>query len=45
MITNRVIHGEVREDGIEILRDALKLRANVGGAIKKKIEEYLNLFV
>ena len=45
MITNRVIHDEVKEDGIEILKEALKLRANAGGAIKRKIREYLNLFV
>ena len=45
VITNRVICGEVKEDGIEILREALRLRANAGGTIKKKIREYLNLFI
>ena len=28
----------------EILEEALKLKANAGGAIKKKIREYLSLF-
>ena len=45
VITNRVIHGKPKEDGVEILREALRLRANAGGAIKKKIKEYLNLFI
>lgn len=30
-------------DGIKLLEDALKLKANAGGAIKKKIREYLDL--
>ena len=46
VITDGVIRGEVKkEDSVEILRDTLKLRANAGGAIKKKIREYLNLFI
>ena len=45
VITNCVIRGEVKEDGVQILREALNLRANAGGAIKKKIREYLQLYV
>lgn len=30
-------------DGIKLLEEALKLKANAGGAIKKRIREYLNL--
>ena len=36
-----VIHGKTKNEGIEILEDALKLKANSGGAIKKKIRKYL----
>lgn len=36
---SRVLHGNDRN--IEILKEALKLKANSGGAIKKKIREYL----
>lgn len=36
---NRVIRGN--NEGREILEEALKLKANTGGAIKKKIREYL----
>ncbi len=36
---------EVRyNDGIKLLEEAVKLKANAGGAIKKKIREYLDLF-
>lgn len=38
---NGVIRGNNRD--IEILQEALKLKANSGGAIKKKIREYLSL--
>ena len=38
---NRVIHGKSENKGVEILEEALKLKANAGGAIKKKIREYL----
>lgn len=31
-------------DGIKFLEEALLLKANAGGAIKKKIREYLKLF-
>ena len=37
----RVIHGSIEER--KILEDALKLKANAGGAIKKKIKEFLQL--
>lgn len=40
---NRVIHGKIKNNRIEILEEALKLKANAGGAIKKKIREYLKL--
>ena len=39
-----VIHGKKDNKGVEILEDALKLKANAGGAIKKKIREYLSLY-
>ena len=35
---------ESKNKGLEILEEALKLKANAGGAIKKKIREYLILF-
>jgi len=31
------------DDRIKLLKEALKLKANAGGAIKKKIREYLSL--
>ncbi len=31
-------------DGIKLLEEAVLLKANAGGAIKKKIREYLKLF-
>lgn len=37
-MSNGVIRGN-----IELLKEALKLKANAGGAIKRKIREYLNL--
>ncbi len=40
-MSSGVIHGEVMN--IEILQEALKLKANAGGAIKKKIREFLKL--
>lgn len=40
-INDGVIHGKVIK--IEILQEALKLKANAGGAIKKKIREFLKL--
>ena len=40
MIENsQVLHGS--NEAIKILEEALKLKANAGGAIKKKIREYL----
>ena len=41
MISNRVIPG--KDKVVNILKDALKLKANAGGAIKKKIREVLDL--
>ena len=35
---NRVLHSD---KNIQLLKEALKLKANAGGAIKKKIREYL----
>ncbi len=32
-------------DGIKLLEEALLLKANAGGAIKKKIREYLSLII
>lgn len=43
-INNGVIHGKNENRGIEILEEALKLKANAGGAIKKKIREYLEFY-
>ena len=40
-MNNGVIHGKAIK--IEILQEALKLKANAGGAIKKKIREFLKL--
>ena len=40
-MSSGVIHGETAN--IEILQEALKLKANAGGAIKKKIREFLKL--
>ena len=36
---SQVIHGNI--ENIKLLEEALKLKANAGGAIKKKIHEYL----
>ena len=41
MIFNRVIPG--KDKVVNILKDALKLKANAGGAIKNKIREVLDL--
>ena len=41
MISNRVIPG--KDKVVNILKDALKLKANAGGAIKNKIREVLDL--
>ena len=41
MIYNRVIPG--KDKVVNILKDALKLKANAGGAIKNKIREVLDL--
>ena len=41
--TNKNIDSEKIELAIEILSEALTLKANVGGAIKRKIEEALKL--
>ena len=38
---SRVIHGDRRV--VEILEEALKLKANAGGAIKKKIRDVLKI--
>ena len=42
MITSNEIRGR-NNKVVEILKDALKLKANAGGAIKKKIREVLDL--
>ena len=41
--TNKNIDSEKIEKAIEILNEALTLKANSGGAIKRKIEEALRL--
>ena len=41
--TNKNIETEKIELAIEILKKALTLKANVGGAIKRKVEEALKL--
>jgi hypothetical protein len=41
--TNKNIDSEKIELAIEILNSALTLKANVGGAIKRKVEEALKL--
>ena len=41
--TNKNIDSEKIELAIEILNEALLLKANVGGAIKRKVEEALKL--
>ena len=39
---DQVIH-EYSEEAIKILEEALKLKANAGGAIKKRIRHFLSL--
>ena len=42
-INDGVIHGKTENKEIELLEEALSLKANTGGAIKKKIREYIFL--
>ena len=42
MVNNQA---SLSSDQIKILKEALKLKANAGGAIKKKIREALMLFI
>ena len=39
--SNRVIHGD--KQAVKILEEALKLKANAGGAIKKRIKDVLKI--
>lgn len=38
---DRVLHSNNKNKNIKLLEEALELKANAGGAIKKKIREYL----